>query len=89
MKTTYSYTTKDERENILDNCSNIGYKLIGEEILVTGNFLVFDTNIEKTIKQLETALIETSLLLASEQLKNQQNEQAILELTTLMAGGAM
>ena len=36
---------------------------------------------------LERALLETTILLADEQAKNAQNEQAIIELSILMGGG--
>ncbi|NMB42414.1 MAG: hypothetical protein GX996_10855 [Firmicutes bacterium] len=38
-------------------------------------------------KQLEDALLETTIVLADEQMKNMQTEQAILELSMLMGGG--
>ncbi len=37
-------------------------------------------------KQLEDALLETTIVLADEQMKNMQTEQAILELSMLMGG---
>lgn len=42
---------------------------------------------EEKISQLETALIETTVLLETEQEKNAQNEQVIMELSALIAGG--
>jgi len=40
----------------------------------------------KRINELETAILETTVLLAEEQAKNIQNEQAILELSMLIGG---
>lgn len=47
-----------------------------------------ELQLQKLNEQLELALIETTVLLANEQIKNTQNEQAILELSMLLAGGA-
>lgn len=81
------YINETEKEDVLLQAKQKGWELIEDAITTHGKYLVFDVKYEEKAKELEAALLETSTLLAFEQMKNIQNEQAILELTTLMAGG--
>ena len=87
MKKIY-YNTETEKEEILAQAKQNAWILKEDAITIYGKYLAFDTKTDEKVIQLETALLETITLLANEQMKNMQNEQAILELTTLMAGGA-
>lgn len=85
MKKIY-YNTETEKEEILAQAKQNAWILKEDAITIYGKYLTFDTKTDEKVIQLETALLETITLLANEQMKNMQNEQAILELTTLMAG---
>lgn len=86
MKRLY-YSSNEERDEILLAETIKGHELIKEAKFFDGNYLEFDTKENDKLVQLETALMETTMLLAQEQQKNVQNEQAIMELTMLIAGG--
>lgn len=48
---------------------------------------IYQVPLSEQIKTLETALLEMSAISALQEQKSKENEQAILELTMLMAGG--
>lgn len=85
MKKTY-YNTETEKEEILAQAERNAWILKEDAITIHGKYLVFDTKTDEKVIQLETALLETTTLLANEQMKNMQNEQAILELTMMLGG---
>ena len=77
---TYEYFTEDEWEEELIRREK--YEKTQEELEKNKPL-----TIEEKYEQLEQAMLETTALLALEQEKNKQNEQAILELSMLAIQG--
>lgn len=59
----------------------------GETIPIPPTFSQQIVELQEKNKELESALVEMSALAAEQEQRNIQNEQAIMELTTMLAGG--
>lgn len=87
--TSYRFQFDDQEDRKLIIEQNADKYLVEEMRLFEGNFLIFSDvkPIEEVVKTLESGLLEASSSLAAEQEKNKQNERAIMELSSIIAGG--